>query len=337
MQYGLMMRGQFAAEDDIVVRFQELCAQARLAERVGFSSLCKGSHYAGAPSQDFQQLPFLSRMMAEVPSMRLLAGLVLLPLHKPLDLAEQLATIDVMSGGRLIFGCGLGYRELEFRAFGTTQSERVKRFEENLEAIKRLWTGEPVSMKASHFELMEATTSLRPAQRPRPPIWIGAMADAAVLRAARLGDCWYIPPQSHMDQVHRQYDLYRTELDKLGRPFPSEFPMRRECFVARTREEAVRLCGEALAAKFRTYHDWGGSRTLAQGDTLDHAFDELIKGRFLIGTPEQVAEEIATTILPLGVNHLVLSMQWAGMETQVSNDAVQLFAEEAMPLVAKAR
>src|SRR3546814_15928172 len=96
-------------------------------------------------------------MSAEAPRLRLNFGIVLVPLHKPLDLAEQLATIDVMSGDRVVFGAGLGYREIEFAAFGTTQAERVKRFEENLTAIRRLWTEESVDMVGTHFTLQGAS------------------------------------------------------------------------------------------------------------------------------------------------------------------------------------
>src|SRR5688572_17830484 len=103
IQFGLMMRAQFPAEDDMQQRFEELMAQARLADRLGFASITTGMHYASAPLQLLQQLPFLSRVMVEAPNARLNFGAVILPLHKPLDLAESLATVDVMSGGRLIF------------------------------------------------------------------------------------------------------------------------------------------------------------------------------------------------------------------------------------------
>uniref|UniRef100_UPI001177401F LLM class flavin-dependent oxidoreductase n=1 Tax=Candidatus Entotheonella palauensis TaxID=93172 RepID=UPI001177401F len=204
MQFGLMMRGQFPQGDDMQVRFQELMEQARLANRLGFDSLTNGMHYSSAPFQTFQQFPFLCRVMAETPNLRLNFGLVLLSLHKPLDMAEQLAVVDVMSGGKVIFGAGLGYREVEFLAFGTTQEERVKRFEENLEAIKRLWTEDRVDMVASHFELKGASAATKPVQKPHPPIWIGANADPAIRRAARLGDCWYVNPHNRMDTIIEQ-------------------------------------------------------------------------------------------------------------------------------------
>ena len=247
MQFGLMLRAQFPGGDDMPARFQELLEQARLADALGFDSITKGMHYSSAPWQGLQQLPFLSRVMAEAPHLRLNFGLILLSLHKPLDVAEQIATVDVMSGGKVIFGVALGYRDVEFLAFGTTQKERVKRFEENLDAIRRLWTEDTVDMVGSHFTLLGASSSPRPLQKPHPPIWIGANADPAIRRAARLGDCWYVNQHNRIETIVRQVEVYRRALDEYRKPFPTEFPARREVFVARSRSEAIRLCAPFLA------------------------------------------------------------------------------------------
>src|SRR5499426_2466289 len=241
MKFGLMLRAQFPEGDDMAARFQELLEQARLADALGFDSITKGMHYSSPPWQSLQQLPFLSRVMAEAPRLRLNFGLILLSLHKPLDVAEQIATVDVMSGGKVIFGVALGYRDVEYLAFGTTQKERVPRFEENLEAIKRLWTEDAVDMKGSHFTLDCASVGTKPVQKPHPPIWIGANADPAIRRAARLGDCWYVNPHNRIDTIVRQVEVYKRALEEYRKPFPREFHARREVFVARTREEAIRL------------------------------------------------------------------------------------------------
>ncbi len=337
MQFGLMMRGQYPQGENMAARFGEVCAQARAADRLGFASIVKGSHYAGAPLQDLQQIPFLARMMTEAPNCRLVAGIVLLSLHKPLDIAEQLATLDVMSNGKLVFGCGLGYRDVEFKGFGTTQKERVPRLEENLEAIKRLWTEDNVSMVGSHFELENATLSCQPVQLPRPPIWIGANADPAIRRAARLGDCWYINPHNRLDTILKQMDVYKRAMDELGKPFPSEVPMRREVFVARTRAEALKLCGPALETKYKAYHEWGQDKAMPKGDNdLGQEFEELLKDRFLIGSPDQVADSIIKQAKAIGFNHLIVSLHWPGMENQVALDAMQLFMEECAPRVRQA-
>ncbi len=334
MEFGLMLRGQFEQGEDMGARFMELMEQARVADKLGYASITKGSHYSAYPLQDFQQLPFLTRVSAEAPNVRLNAGIVLLSLHKPLDLAEQLASMDVMSGGRVIFGAGLGYREVEFRAFGSTQGERVQRFIENLEAIKRLWTEEKVSMKASHFELLEASCPLKPHQKPHPPIWIGANSDPGIRRAAQLGDCWYINPHNRLDTTFRQMDVYKQALDELGKPFPEELPMRREGFVAASREEAIRICRPYLEIKYKSYHQWGQDKAMPEGDNnLGLEFDELLRDRFVLGSPDEVAEQILSLSKGLGVNHLIMSIQWPGMPQSLVLDTMHILAEDVLPKV----
>lgn len=336
MQFGLMTRAQFPAEDDMQVRFRELMEQARLADKLGYASITNGMHYSSAPFQDFQQLPFLSRVMAEAPNLRLNFGIILLSLHKPLDIAESLATVDVMSGGRVIFGAALGYREVEFLAFGTTAKEKVKRFEENLIAIKRLWTEDVVNMKGSHFELKDASAATKPIQKPHPPIWIGANADPAIKRAARMGDCWYVNPHNRTDTIIRQTEVYKRALDDAGKPFPKEFPGRREVFVASSREEAVRLCKPFLAKKYKAYHEWGQDKVMPEGDNdLGQDFDELVRDRFFVGSPDEVAQQILDFNKATGINHLIMSMQWPGMPQSLVLDTITMMAEEVFPRVRK--
>jgi alkanesulfonate monooxygenase SsuD/methylene tetrahydromethanopterin reductase-like flavin-dependent oxidoreductase (luciferase family) len=269
--------------------------------------------------------------------MRIITGIILLSLHKPLDIAEQLATLDVMSGGRLVFGAGLGYRDVEFKAFGTTAQERVQRLEENLEAIKRLWTETDVSMKGTHFELDRATVSLKPVQSPHPPIWLGANADAAVRRAARLADTWFINPHQRMDTIERQLSLYKQALAGLGKPMPDELPLMREIFVARTRAEAIRLARPYLEEKYKVYQQWGQQKAMPTGDDdLSLAFDELTRDRFLLGSPDEVTEQIVGYKRRLGVNRMILSVHWVGMPHAQVVDTLNLFAAEVMPKVRQA-
>ncbi len=337
VQFGLMLRAQFPEKDDMQLRFREMTEQARLANKLGYASITNGMHYSSPPFQDFQQMPFLSRIMAEAPNLRLNFGIILLSLHKPLDLAECLATVDIMSGGKVIFGAALGYREVEFLAFGTSTKEKVKRFEENLIAIKRLWTEDVVNMKGSHFELKDASAATKPLQKPHPPIWIGANADVAIRRAARMGDCWYVNPHNRIDTIIRQTEVYRKALEEFGKPFPKEFPARREVFVARTREEALRLCKPFLATKYKAYHEWGQDKAMPEGDNdLGLDFDDLMRDRFLVGSPDQVAEQIVSLNKQTGINHLIMSMQWPGMEQGLVLDTISMMAEEVFPRVRKA-
>jgi len=335
ISFSLFNRGQNPLGDDMHARFQEACEQARLADTLGFDTLMKGSHYSAYPLLDFQQVPFLSRIMAEAPNLRLCAGIVLLPLHKPLDVAETFANIDVMSGGKLIFGVGVGYREVEFQAFGTTMKGAGQRLEENLEAVKRLWTEEKVTMQGSHFNLIDASCPVKPLQKPMPPIWVGANADKAIIRAARVADAWFVNPHNRIDTIARQMDVYKKALEDAGKSdLPEDFPMMREVVVARSREEAMRMAEPFLKAKYDAYHEWGQDKVMPKGDdNLGLIFDELVKDRFLFGSPEEVSNQIIDIVRNFGVNHFVFGVQFPGMPQSMVLDQMQLLAEEVFPAV----
>ena len=144
---------------------------------------------------------------AEADGMTLGTGVILLPLHQPVDLAEQLATLDVITGGRLIVGLGLGYRDVENLAMGHDPSSRVGRLVEGLQALERLWTGEPASLDGKHFQLRDVRISMPPLQRPRPPIWLAASGDAGVKRAAQADPhLAVVAGQSRLDVVRGAVD-----------------------------------------------------------------------------------------------------------------------------------
>ena len=331
-QFGLVVRGQAGEGEDIVRRFHETLGFVRLADRLGFDSITKTAHYSAHPFQMLQLVPMLARFAAEAPRLRLNAGVLLLPLLSPLHVAEEFATLDVITNGRIILGVGLGYRDVEFKAFGVPRRERARRFEANLAAIKRLWTEDKVRMRTPYFELDDASCAPRPLQKPHPPIWVGANADPAIERAARLGDCWYIGPAIAIPALERQIDLYKRALDAAGKPFPTELPMRREVFVAKTRPEAIRLCAPYLGAKYAAYHAW--RQDMPDDDRgLGQEFDDLIGDRFLIGSPDEVAEQMLALRRRLGINHLVMSTEWAGMPESLAAETIEMLATEVFPRV----
>src|SRR5438270_13453881 len=132
MKLSLIVRGQHPQGDEMRARLADDIDLVMRAEELGFDALVKGSHYSAHPLQSLQQIPFLAQAAVLAPSLRLVCGRVLLPLHKPLDIAEQLATLDIMCGGKLVFGCGIGYRDSEFKAFGVTRKVAATRYEEGL-------------------------------------------------------------------------------------------------------------------------------------------------------------------------------------------------------------
>src|SRR3984893_14677000 len=188
-------------------------------------------------------------------------------------------------------------------------------------------------MKGEDWELDHASCPIKPLQKPTPPIWIGANADIAVKRAARIGDCWYINPHNTLATIERQMDLYKSALDEYGKPFPTEVPMRREVFVAPTRAEAIRRAQPYLEEKYKAYRAWGQDKVMPTGDDFEHGFAELLQDRFLLRPPAEVAEQMIRLNRRLGVNHIVASVHWPGMPNSLALDQLQILAEEVVPQV----
>ncbi|HVY16672.1 MAG TPA: LLM class flavin-dependent oxidoreductase [Rhodopila sp.] len=333
MRFGLIIRGQYPMGDDMRVRLKEDLDAARFAEDLGYDVVAKGSHYSSYPFQYIQQIPYLCQVAQVAPKLRLCPGVVLLPLHSPLHVAEELASLDVMCDGKLIFGAGIGYREVEFNAFNTTQKHSGKRFEECLTAVKRLWSEDFVDMQASYFKLDHANCTVMPVQKPMPPVWIGANANVGIRRAARMADAWFINPHNKIDTIAEQMDVYKRALDDCGKPFPQELPMARELFVARSRDEAIRLAKPYLEAKYKAYRDWGQDKVMPAGDHFDLDFEDLMNDRFLFGSPAEVTEQILVLKRRFGVNTLIFGIHWVGMPAKLAMDQMQLIAEEVFPAV----
>src|SRR3989475_7201249 len=164
MRLGLGLSVQHPPEDPQATRFASPLRRGRAAPAAGFPPWWASQHYLSAPYTYFQPMPTLARVAAESGEMTLGTGVLLLPLHSPVDVAEQVATLDVITGGRFIFGVGLGYRAVENAAMGVDPRARVGRLEEGLEVVERLWGGEPVSYQGKHFRLRDVRISLRPLQ-----------------------------------------------------------------------------------------------------------------------------------------------------------------------------
>jgi alkanesulfonate monooxygenase SsuD/methylene tetrahydromethanopterin reductase-like flavin-dependent oxidoreductase (luciferase family) len=136
-----------------------------------------------------------------------------------------------------------------------------------------------------------------------------------------------------MTTIERQMDVYKRALYEYGKPFPGEVPMRREVFVAPTRAEAIRRAQPYLEEKYRAYRDWGQDKVMPKGDDFDHEFAELLEDRFLLGSPQEVAEQMIRLNRRLGVNHIVASVHWPGMPNSLALDQLQILAETVMPQV----
>lgn len=331
MKFGLILNTQFVAGEDARDKVRDLVEQVRAARDAGFDSVAVSHHYLITPFQMVQPLPLLGRLAAEAGAMRLITNIFLLTMHTPAYVAEQVASLDVLTEGRFVFGVGLGYRPEEFEGMGVEMKTRVSRFLEILEVARRLWTEDVVTHRGRHFTLTNASLTLKPVQRPHPPIWIAASGDPAFDRAARYGDACLINPHASLPTLQRQMAIYRKALAEVGKPFPAEAPIFKECSVARTREQALREAEPYLLQKYKAYADWGLDKPLPKGESLSVPYDELVRDRFIVGTPDECRAEIRRYRDLLGVNYFLLRPQWPGMPQKRVMEQIELIGQEVIP------
>ncbi len=336
MKVGLFVTNQHTLDTDMVAALGDQITMVHAARDRGWNSLLTGQHYLNeGNNKQLQSVPFLARLAAEAGEMTVGLGILLLNLHNPVYTAETVASLDVIARGNFIFGVGLGYRDVEFDAFGVPKGERVKRFEEYLALVQRLWTEESVSFDAFGIRLDNVRMGIRPVQKPRPPIWMAANNDPAVKRAARLGDAWLINPHAAFDTIRRQIAVYRAELKAAGKAAPRELPIIKEVYCARDRASALEMAGPYLLAKYRDYAKWGQDKVMPDNEDFTRSFDDLIKDRFILGSPEDCYRQLEPYWKEFGVNHIVMRTHWAGMPLSTALASMRLISDELLPALRK--
>jgi alkanesulfonate monooxygenase SsuD/methylene tetrahydromethanopterin reductase-like flavin-dependent oxidoreductase (luciferase family) len=307
MKIGMFINTQFPEGESVAARVPELVEQVREARKAGFQSLLFPHHYLTAPLQMLQIAPMMAYLMREAEGMTIGGNILLLPLLNPVHVAEEAATMDVLSGGKFIVGVGLGYREGEFDAMGVSLKERAPRFSESIALMRRLWTEDRVTHQGRFYSVKDHGISLKPIQAGGPPVWVAGLVEAAVKRAARIGDAWLIANATTMEATIPLMKLYRATLAELGKTV-TEFPIARECYVGSSHATAMDECRAALEYKYNSYAAWG-----MESPTAHMSFEEMAKDRFIIGDKVSVKEEIARWAETLGCNHFSMRVQWPGL------------------------
>ncbi|MCO6418062.1 LLM class flavin-dependent oxidoreductase [Siccirubricoccus sp. KC 17139] len=329
MKVGLFLNTQFPEGDSLPARLPELAAQVRQARDSGFASLWFPDHYIIGPVQMPQPMPLLAWLLREAEGMTVGPNIRILPLLNPVMVAEEAATLDLLSGGRYVLGVGLGYREAEFTAFDIPLSERAARFGESIGLMRKLFTGQKVTHEGKFYTLRDSALSCPPVRPGGPPIYVAATVEAAVKRAARIGDAWLIVNASTIDSVAAQMAVYRAALAEAGRT-PLEYPIARECYVGESHATAFEECREALRYKYAAYAAWGlGGGQAAPTDEamFGMPFEQFVKNRFIIGDKVSVKEEVARYRETLGVDHFIMRVQWPGLPQERALGSIRRLGE----------
>ncbi len=300
-------------------RLEDAVEQARLAEQAGFEWIVLGERHLHRPGYH-EILTSLTYLAAKTDRIGLATSGIVAPLYDPVVLAETLAHIDVLSGGRLTAGFVLGYRPEEFALYGVTQAERVARFEECVTILTRLWTEDEVTYDGKFTSIREAFLSPRPVQSPRPRIWTGGRVSAVLERTARMCDGWttsFNELDSDLPAKIAEYRSYPAGEGTLGR----EVILCREGFCAPTSQDARQVLEEPLRDLYDAYTGW--KRTSTDASRYTQGWDD-IAARSVIGSPAECAERLAH-YEQMGADGLILRIQPPGLSQTETLRSIEAF------------
>jgi alkanesulfonate monooxygenase SsuD/methylene tetrahydromethanopterin reductase-like flavin-dependent oxidoreductase (luciferase family) len=328
MDFGIMLGDQpttVAPRD----HFESVLRQVEAAQRSGINHIVMGQHFLFRESRWLQPIPLLARLAAEVDAdSRLVTQIMVAPLYPPVILAEELATLDIVTEGRLIVGLGLGYRPEEFKAMGVPFSERVARLEECVAVLKAMWTNDRVTFDGSFCTLTDDFVHIRPVQDPRPPIWIGAHSEIGVRRAARIGDAWPITPQEPVDEIGAWLKIFVDERTRLGLPVGRQ-PLRREIVVGTDRADAKEKAIK-MARRWYLHMAEIGTLKIKQDQALASMEGALERG-FVLGDAEDCANQLRAIGDRLPVNPIITRASWPGMTTDDAVSYIETLGKELVP------
>ena len=308
--------------------FEETLRECEQAEAAGFDSIWLGEHH-NHPLLYPAPLIGLAAVASRTRSIRLGTGVLLLPLHHPVMIAEEAAMVDMISGGRLILGIGAGYAPEEFGAFGYSIKERGSRLGESASLLHRLWTEENVTHRGKYYQVDNVTVAPRPVQRPRPPIWFGAWAEPAIRRAARLGDAWLVGPSASLDEIAPCLQVYRQACSETGKG-EGDVALLRYVFVASSTKDAISAAGDSFIQAFeKMYFRW--PHPVVKRPEGQLTIERLAENRIILADPATCVEEIIRFQRELSASHLVCRFSVPGIPRQACERSLELFTREVMP------
>jgi len=302
----------------------------RAASGMGFAWVSIGHHWVSHPTVWPQPMPMLARLAPETGRMRLKTSMLLLPLLNPVDAAENVATLDHITHGRLDVGVAIGYREMELEAAGLGRKDRVPKLEESLALMKRLWSGEEVTFEGVYTKVTGARLGFPPCQRPHPPLEMGAQSEGATRRAARLTDAVFFGPQVAWADVANLVRVYREA--RAGEGTPGAALASRSLIVGASKEAAREAARGYLERTFAMYRGWQMQEPTMV--PLQLGFDTSLDDWTINGTPAACRETIARAH-ELGLDGIGLTIYSLPRGVAARVEYLRMIAEEIVRPAAK--
>jgi alkanesulfonate monooxygenase SsuD/methylene tetrahydromethanopterin reductase-like flavin-dependent oxidoreductase (luciferase family) len=301
------------------------------AEALGYHSTFLVEHHFTGFGQVSASLALLTWVAAKTRSLRLGTAVLVLPWHNPVLLAEQAATIDLLSGGRLDFGIGKGYRHNEFSGFCVPIEEADARFNESLDVITKAWTAKQrFSHHGRYWHFEDIIVEPPTAQKPHPPMWMAAGSPDSIRHVAERGYNLLLDQFASFEAIGERIAIFRTEVERRGRAYdPMDVGVARAFFVAKDETDKQAALERRLEAQRRlaaVSSAPGVKNTasiMAYSDTREASEESA-----LYGTPDEIAKKLEN-LRALGVEYVLLNGGGG-----LAHDSLSRFARELMPAFA---
>ena len=346
MKFGLFHSVQLPDPSEQDRYYSEALEQVIHAERVGYNSVWFTEHHFTRHGIVSATLSVLAYLAGVTNSIRLGTAVTVLPFHNPVQLAEQTATVDVLSNGRLDLGVGRGYQWGEFHRMGVPMDEASRRFEEGMKVLTRAWTAtEPFDHRGEFWSFNDMTVQPRPVQQPHPPVFVAASGADSVARVVRNDWNLLIGQGESQQQVARQVEFYSDALAEVEAEYtPQRLVVARAMYAAPSTELARR----EAKVPFMWFKDTGQEVSAPPGQRLDLLPEEFAAYRsrytpdarfdyaascdnvMLFGSPEHIVDRIGQ-LREAGLENLIFFVNFGGIEHQKVLDSLELFATEVMP------
>ena len=304
--------------------------QVKYAETLGYDAIWLTEHHFIDDGYSPSLLPLAAAVAAQTKRVQIGTAVLLLPLHNAIRIAEDAAVVDLISGGRFMLGVSQGYRAEEFRTFGVPVKERLSRFEESVDLIKRAWTESPLTFHGRYYHLEGVRVTPPPLQQPRPFIWIGGSTDGAARRAARLGD-GFLGNNVAQSQVYRQH-LQETG----GSQAQPRIARALVLYVSEDPEKEWHALKDHFLYRYNLYYRWFSEVGLVSplhrtvGELTDP--EELRKmSPNLVVDPAACVEVVKQHAQEEGVTHMYFAATLPGVDPERTVSSMELFAKKVMP------
>jgi len=326
MRFGLFGSAQArrgVPDVDSAAGFREFVENNVEAEALGYHSTFIVEHHFTGFGQISATLNLLTWVGARTTTLRLGTAVIVLAWHNPVLLAGQVATLDLLSGGRVDFGIGKGYRYNEFAGFATPMEDADARFDESLEVMRTAWTSDvPWSHRGTYWQFDNVVVEPPTAQKPHPPLWMGAGSPASIRKVAALGFNLLLDQYASIQQIGERIAIFKTAVEARGRVFdPMNVGVTRSINIVTTPADLERAMANRVAGRRRI--DRLATRPDGPGSNRAQLSDAEICASALYGTPDEVGR-------------MMQSLRAAGAEYVLLNSAggrptLRRFAQELMP------